>query len=292
MVQYRMPIYHEYAPFYDGSGQIRFALLMGQYLREVLALHPVAGRRALDLACGTGTLACILADAGWDVVGLDRSAPMLAIARERAGDGGNDIAFVEGDIRDIATNDQRPTTDEDRGWKIEDGRSLTDAFPSSILHPPSSKHPSFDLVTCTYDSLNYLLTEQDLARCFSSAARVLRPGGLFFADMNTRRFLEYDWGVCDVLERPGFVQVTQSYFDPASACSTMVLTGFAGDDERGYRRFDETHIERAYPPEVVSGLLAAAGLHVEAAYDCFTSQPAHERSQRIAWVARKPDTMT
>src|ERR671930_2794729 len=78
-----MPIYHDYAPFYDGSGQIRFAVLMGQYLREVLARHPVAGRRALDLACGTGTLAAILADAGGDVVGLDRSEPMLVIARDR-----------------------------------------------------------------------------------------------------------------------------------------------------------------------------------------------------------------
>src|SRR5262245_59400546 len=96
-----MPIYHNYAPFYDGSGQIRFAVLMGQYLREVLSRHPVAGRRALDLACGTGTLALILADDGWQVLGLDRSAPMLAIARERAADAGSEIAFVEGDMREL-----------------------------------------------------------------------------------------------------------------------------------------------------------------------------------------------
>src|SRR5215208_5518047 len=83
---YTMAIYQHYAPFYDGSGQIRFAALMGQYLREVLTRHPVADRRALDLACGTGTLALILADDGWEVVGLDSSAPMLAIARARAAD--------------------------------------------------------------------------------------------------------------------------------------------------------------------------------------------------------------
>jgi hypothetical protein len=90
-----------------------------------------------------------------------------------------------------------------------------------------------------------------------------------------------------VLERPGFVQVAQSHFEPISACSTMALTGFAGDDEHGYRRFDETHVERTYAPELVAELRAGAGLHVAAAYDCFTFQPAHERSQRIAWVARK-----
>jgi SAM-dependent methyltransferase len=268
-----MPIYQDYAPFYDGSGQIRFAVLMGQYLREALARHPVAGRRALDLACGTGTLAAILADDGWQVVGLDRSAPMLALARARAADTGYDIAFVEGDMRELRMQNE----------ELRNNRAIADHPSFFILHS------SFDLVTCTYDSLNYLLTEADLASCFAGAAAALRPGGLFFADMNTRHFLEHDWGVCDVLERPGFVQVAQSHFDPASACSTMVLTGFAGDDERGYQRFDEAHIERAYAPEVVAGLLEAAKLKVEASYDCFTFQPAHARSQRIAWVARKPD---
>ena len=261
-----MAIYHDYAPFYDGSGQIRFAALMGQYLREVLLRHPVAGRRALDLACGTGTLAFILADDGWQVVGLDRSAPMLAIARSRAEElEPGRAVFIEGDMRDLPTTD-----DQSSGrWSVVGGQW------------------SFDLVTCTYDSLNYLLTEEELARCFAGVARVLRPGGLFFTDMNTRHFLERDWPAAEALEFTGFVQVAQSYFDPANACSTMVLTGFAGDDAHGYRRFDETHIERAYAPEVVAALLARAGLGVEATYDCFTFQPMYDRSQRIAWVARK-----
>jgi ubiquinone/menaquinone biosynthesis C-methylase UbiE len=78
-------IYYAYAPFYDGSGQIRFAVLFAHYLLgDILPRHPVAGRRVLDLACGTGTLALILADAGWQVIGIDRSPAMLAIARNRA----------------------------------------------------------------------------------------------------------------------------------------------------------------------------------------------------------------
>jgi len=273
-----MAIYQHYAPFYDGSGQIRFAALMGQYLREVLIRHPVADRHALDLACGTGTLALILADDGWEVVGLDRSAPMLAIARTRAaGVAAGWVTFIEGDMRHLpTTDDRRPTTDDEiDGWRAVVGGQW-----------------SFDLVTCTYDSLNYLLTEEDLVRCFAGAAGALRPGGLFFADMNTRHFLERDWPAVDVLEHSGFVQVAQSHFEPANACSTMVLTGFTGDDARGYRRFEETHIERAYAPEVVAALLARAGLSIEAAYDCFTFQPMHDRSQRIAWVARKPERVS
>src|SRR5262249_40808905 len=171
-----MAIYHDYAPFYDGSGQIRFAVLMGQYLRELLARHPVAGRRALDLACGTGTLAIILADDGWQVQGLDRSAPMLAIARERAADGGDTIGFVEGDMRGLHAT-----------CNLQHVESHANDSACCI------RHSAFDLVTCTYDSLNYLLADADLASCFAGAAAALRPGGLFFADMNTRYFLEHDW---------------------------------------------------------------------------------------------------
>jgi SAM-dependent methyltransferase len=270
-------IYHDYAPFYDGSGQLRFAILMGQYLTELLDRHRVAGRRALDLACGTGTLALLLSDAGWDVVGLDSSAAMLEQARAKAAamPTPGRVEFALGDMRCLPTNDQRPMT-TDQGWQQD--------LPSSFVLRPSS----FDLVTCVYDSLNYLLDERDLAACFRGAARALAPGGLLVADMNTRSFLEYDWGSCEVIEQAGFVQVTQSYFDPAAACSTMVLSGFAGDDERGYTRFDETHIERAYAPEMVEQLLHSAGLDIEAVYDCFTFQPIADRTQRIAWVARKP----
>jgi ubiquinone/menaquinone biosynthesis C-methylase UbiE len=274
-------IYRDYAPFYDGSGQIRFAILFRQYLDELLARHAVAGRRALDLACGTGTLALMLADAGWDVIGLDSSAAMLDQARAKAENmmAHGRVEFIQGDMRTLPTNDERRTT--------KDKRAQIETRSSFVLRPSS-----FDLVTCVYDSLNYLLDEGDLAACFEGAARVLAPGGLLVADMNSRYFLEHDWGTCEVIEQAGLVQITQSYFDPRTAYSTMVLSGFAGDDERGYARFDETHVERAYAPETVERLLLLAGLHVEAAYDCFTFQPNTDRTQRIAWVARKPERVS
>jgi ubiquinone/menaquinone biosynthesis C-methylase UbiE len=274
-------IYHDYAPFYDGSGQLRFAVLMGQYLRELLERHPVAGRRALDVACGTGTLALLLAEHGWDVTGLDSSAAMLEQARAKAEHMPTPgrVAFVQGDMRALPTDDRRPATDG--------GRLQIDDLSSFALRPLS-----FDLVTCVYDSLNYLLDERELAACFEGMARVLAPGGLLVADMNSRSFLEHDWGTCEVIEQPGFIQVTQSYFDPAAVCSTMVLSCFSGDDQRGYTRFDETHIERAYAPDLVERLLHSAGLELEALYDCFTFQPIADRTQRFAWVARKPDKLT
>lgn len=255
--------YQNYAPYYDATGQIRFAVLMAHYVRDVLVRHPAPGRRMLDLACGTGTLALLFADEGWAAVGLDASPATLAQARAKAAnlDTVGSVAFVQGDMRQ----------------------------PGAALAGISNARPgSFDLATCVYDSLNYLLDERELAACFAGIAEALAPGGVALLDMNTHHFLEHDWLPSEVLELPGFVQVSQSHFDPATACSTMVLTGFSGDDAQGYQRFDETHVERAYPPELVAELLAAAGLLVEATYDCFTFQPLSERAQRIAWVVRKP----
>lgn len=258
-----MSIYGEYAQFYDGSGHVRFAVLAAQYLQELLVHHPVAGHHALDLACGTGTLAVMLADEGWNVVGLDVSAAMLEVARAKAHnlDASGHATFVQGDMRSL--------------WA---GHVET----SEVLQPSS-----FDLVTCMYDSLNYLLTEPELVACFSGVAHALRPGGMFVSDMNTWHFLAHDWGEHEVVEAPGFIQAAQSMFDAVSGCSTMRLSCFVGDDRRGYKRFDETHVERAYPLETIRQLLEAAGLQIEAVYDCFTFQPPAPRTQRLCWVARR-----
>ncbi|HEU5015797.1 MAG TPA: class I SAM-dependent methyltransferase [Roseiflexaceae bacterium] len=259
-----MSVYDAYAQFYDGSGHVRFAILMAQYLQEVLARHAVQGRRALDLACGTGTLALILADAGWHVVGVDGSAAMLEIAGAKASnlDSAGQAMFVQRDMRSLWPGDDEEAND--------------------VLRPAS-----FDLVACTYDSLNYLLTEADVLACFTDVAQALCPGGLFVGDMNTRHFLAHDWGEHEVVEMPGFIQLAQSTFDDASGCSTMRLTCFVGDDQRGYERFDETHVERAYPSDVIAKLLEAAGLRVEAVYDCFTFQEPEPYTQRLCWIARK-----
>ena len=257
-----MSMYDHYAPLYDGSGQIRFALLMAQYLREVLEKHPVAGRRMLDVACGTGTLALLMAEGGWRVVGLDSSEAMLMQARAKS-DG---IDFIDGDMRAIS--------------------ALAETYKDAL-----ALHASFDLATCAYDSLNYLQTSEELLACFEGIAWALQAGGLFVGDMNTRWFLEHDWGECEVQEQPGYVQINRSHYDTANSTSTLLLTGFVGDDERGYERFDERHVERAYPLEEVTVLLEQAGLRVEATYDSFTFLQPTERTQRIMWVARKVITV-
>lgn len=60
-------------------------------------LGPGKGRRALDLASGTGVISHLLHGLGFDVTGLDWSEPMLRQARAKAARRGADIRFVMGD---------------------------------------------------------------------------------------------------------------------------------------------------------------------------------------------------
>jgi SAM-dependent methyltransferase len=62
-----MTIYDKYAEVYDASGQIRFSLRMIPYVDQLLERQGLHVRSALDLACGTGTVAIALAAKGWTV---------------------------------------------------------------------------------------------------------------------------------------------------------------------------------------------------------------------------------
>lgn len=55
------------------------------------------GRRALDLASGTGVISHLLDDLGFDVTGLDWAEPMIERARAKARTRGANIRFLMGD---------------------------------------------------------------------------------------------------------------------------------------------------------------------------------------------------
>lgn len=243
--------YGDYARVYDRSGQMQFSILMGSYMRDLLRTHPVDGTRLLDVGCGTGTLALIMAERGWTATGIDRSTAMLDEARRKAERAQIGVRFMEGDLRSFAVD------------------------------------APVDLVTCFYDTLNYLLEPDDLRQCLAAVRRALLPGGLFCFDLATEYFLRTYWQGVDFQEFETYSQVMQSYYDEDTRCSTLVLTGFTDAGNGSFRRFREVHVERAYPEPVIDGLLREQDFDLEAVYDCFTMQPPNDRSLREMYVARR-----
>jgi SAM-dependent methyltransferase len=248
--------YGAYAAVYDLQGQSRWSERMVAFLDDLLPRYDVAPSRVLDLACGTGAAALRFAAHGYTVTGIDGAAPMLAIARQKAADEGAAIRFLQQDMRAFAA-------------------------PEPV-----------DLLTCFYDSLNYLTDPADLARTFACMERSLAPDGLAVFDMNTRAGLERDWnGSCWVQEIEGTYFIQQAEWEPETALATMTLTCFArlGCD---YRRFEEVHTERGYTLDDITAALTSAGLTVLDAFACLprigpTFEPPGETTGRVVFIAHR-----
>jgi demethylmenaquinone methyltransferase / 2-methoxy-6-polyprenyl-1,4-benzoquinol methylase len=129
------------APRYDLINDLQsFGLHRHWKRRLVREANGRPGERALDLCCGTGDVAFALARRGLDTVGLDFSAPMLAVANQRLADRFPDahLKFLQGDAQQIP-------------------------FPDN----------SFDIVTISYGLRNLADWETGLREM----KRVARPGG-------------------------------------------------------------------------------------------------------------------
>jgi SAM-dependent methyltransferase len=264
-------IYGGYAPIYDAIAQGRFSASMAEQALRWLSERDRRPARVLDLACGTGEAALVFAAAGCQVVGVDRSEPMLDIARGKARDAGAQVTFVAADIRDLPIGDRRRPTTEAHNigrWSAIGGRS------------------SFELVTCFYDSLNYLTEDGDLERVFAGVAEALRPGGRVMFDINTEA--EYaTWRERDVVTHDGrdILVFNHLRYDPAARAATGRIVWFVREIDRWWRG-EETHVERAWSDGEVRGALAGARLALEARLDAEWRAAAAEAA-RVVYLARR-----
>ena len=251
------PPYSRYAEVYDRGGQRAFGQRMAVATLDWLRAHGRAPRRVADLACGTGAATLTFAAAGLDTVGVDRSPAMLARAAAAAAAAGLPVRLVEQDIRGLALPDR------------------------------------YDLVTCSYDSLNYLTEGEDLRRVFGCVAGVLAGNGVFAFDLNTRRKLAaWAAGAFVAVDDADLFGIHQPAYDATTHLSPLRMTFFvrAGDDPGRWERFDEEHLERGYALSEIEGLLAAAGLRPIAILDVPNNGgaprgPGSEESLRVLFVA-------
>ena len=71
------------------------------YIIETLAQDGIRDGLVLELGCGTGTVTEMLADAGYDMIGIDNSEEMLAEAMEKRAESGHDILYLLQDMQDF-----------------------------------------------------------------------------------------------------------------------------------------------------------------------------------------------
>jgi SAM-dependent methyltransferase len=214
-------------------------------LLEILALP--AGSRVLDVPCGQGRHAHLLAEAGFDVDGLDYSEDLLVLARRRGE--GRTLRYTQGDMRRLP-----------RRWT---GR--------------------FDAVLNLFTSFGFFTNPADDARVVGEFARVLKPGGALVWHGGSRdgvmaRFLARDWWKAD----DGTMIAHERSFDALSGVLT-IRSSFEGPSASGERE----HRIRLFTATRIAELCAAVGLVVLEAYDAFRDRPLTRRSSEMLLVARK-----
>ncbi len=155
---------------YDLINDIQSLGLHRRWKRRLVELaQPRRGEQALDVCCGTGDLALLLARKGLSVTGLDFSAPMLEIAAQRAA--------ARGLAPQVSSSETAKT-----GHNASAGQTARPYFPpepgtaafvqGDALHLPFPDG-TFDIVTVGYGLRNLADWEQGLAEM----ARAAKPGG-------------------------------------------------------------------------------------------------------------------
>jgi SAM-dependent methyltransferase len=250
-----MNIYRRFAQVYAAGPYPGYSLTLIDALPGVFKHFKIhTPGHMLDVACGEGSFAVAMAEQGWAAAGLDQSPEQLALARKLAERAGVHVYFRQGDMRE----------------------------PFELS--------GFDLVTCWYDSLNYLLDENDLARTFNHTTSALKPGGWFLFDMNTIYGLAVGWQ-----RQKAFVQQDSAHvfeihrpsYDFERQIATLQITAFLPQGEL-WERFDEIHQERGYPLETIQACLQQAGFEsIEAFGSIREFTPPGPDSQRVWFAARK-----
>lgn len=222
------------------------------YICSLLKEQGIADGLLLELGCGTGSMTQLLAEAGYDMIGVDSSAEMLQAAVEKRDRSGQDILYLLQDMREFEL------------------------------------YGTVRGVVSICDSLNYITEPEDLLQVFRLVNNYLDPGGIFIFDLNTVYKYEELLGERTIAEnREEASFIWENGYDAGEKINIYQLAVFLREEDGRYSKHEETHVQRAYDIEEVKDMLKEAGMEFAAAYDAFTRQPPRPESERIYILARE-----
>lgn len=243
--------YEAFAAFYDALTEDVDYAAWADYLLATFTRHGGRTDTVLDLCCGSGSLSLELARRGCDVIGVDGSADMLAVAREKAADEDRDVLFLCQDIRAL------------------------------------DLYGTVDGAVCMLDSLSHILHTDDLREIFRRLGLFIAPDGLLVFDVNTPYKHAHILGDnAFVYEQDEFVCTWRNRYLPATHEVEMNLDFFLEEEDGTYTRHTDTVRERAYGLQTWKGLLTEAGFDLLDVYDERQFTAPGEDAQRWVLVAR------
>ena len=240
--------YNEFAYFYDEfNGEADYEALYAQ-VKARLDAHGISSGILADLGCGTGELTLMLAQAGYDMIGIDQSEEMLCVVRDKAEQLGlsGGLLLLQ---QDLCALDLYGTI---RG------------------------------AVSTFDTLNHI---PDLDKAIANAAFFMEKGGVFLFDMNTPYKHQAVLGenVFTFKEEDARC-VWRNHYDPDARRVTITVDI---DYQETGEHFHEEFFEYTYTLAEITAALEKNGFTLESVCDGESFGPLTEESERYFFCAVK-----
>ena len=239
---------------------IVLGLIVTALAAYALSIKTLPGRSLMNFfwyfttifGCGTGTMTEILAEAGYDMIGVDNSGEMLAEAMEKRVESGHDILYLLQDMQEFEL------------------------------------YGTVRAVVSVCDSLNYITEEEELEHVFALVNNYLDPQGIFLFDMNTVYKYQTMIGNTTIAEnRDEGSFIWENSYDEETGINTYELALFIPREDGLYEKDEEVHYQRAYSLEKIKELIGKAGMELLAVYDAYTLEPPKKDSGRLTFVVRE-----
>ena len=247
-----MSMYERFSAVYDSLMEEIPYTDWCRYLCGLLRENHIEDGLVLELGCGTGTMTELLAEAGYDMTGIDSSFEMLQQAIEKRDASGLPILYLNQDMR---------------------------AF---------ELYGTMRAVVAVCDTMNYLTEEADFVTTLRLVNNYLDPGGLFIFDLKTEHCFQDVMGErTEVTEDDRATVIWENYYDPETRINEYALTIFEETENGLYEKSEEFHEQRAYTVPEIRRMAAEAGMEFVAAYKAFTREAPDEDAERIYMILKE-----
>ena len=222
-----------------------------RYIQKILQEHGIENGLMLELGCGTGSLTRIMSAKGYDMIGIDNAAEMLAVALEQEREEPKNILYLLQDMCEFEL------------------------------------YGTVKAVISICDCINYVTEPKDLLQVFCLVNNYLDTKGIFIFDMNTLYKYKEILGATTIAEnREEGSFIWENFYDEEERINEYDLSIFIPEGEL-YRKYEEVHYQRAYTIEEILELIEQSGLKLLNVYDAFTFEKPKVDSERVYFVVQE-----
>lgn len=244
-------VYQKFASVYDRFMDNIPYQEWSNYLYQLFCQYQISTGNLVELGCGTGTLCQLMSQHNFHITGIDLSKDMIKQAKKKKADR---ITYMTGNMCKLQLDDTK----------------------------------TYDGFYSLCDSMNYLLYDEEVISTLKGVNYYLKPNGIFIFDLKTEYFYQNRLG-------------NQIFLDQQKDCSYIWENQYFKEDlvnqydltlfvKSGflpfYRRYTETHHQKAYPLPKMIDFIRQAGLEYVTAYDAFTTNIPTPESERIYIITR------